>query len=152
MEVTEEQRGYWPTRPPPPEPGPGLGSRLRPLWAWMKNAATFQPWEVRPIPQTSIDVHSRAHECIKLLQVTMIPPMPPHHPARMQHSISNDTMHACMNACKQEVSCQDLAPKSLIFLKKDSWLRKPFICLIRWRIFDWFFLLAIFANCITLAM
>ena len=52
----------------------------------------------------------------------------------------------------QEVSACDLAPKSLLFLDKESWIRKPLIRFIRWKVFDWFMLSCILANCVTLAM
>lgn len=52
----------------------------------------------------------------------------------------------------QVVSSYKLAPKSLLFLKKDNWLRKPLIRLVKWKPFDWFMLTVILANCISLAM
>ena len=52
----------------------------------------------------------------------------------------------------QVVSSYELAPTALLFLRKDNFVRKPLIRLIRWTFFEWFMLTAILANCITLAM
>ena len=53
----------------------------------------------------------------------------------------------------QVVSAQEpLAPTALLVLGIDSSFRRAFIRLVRWRIFDWFMLLTILANCVTLAM
>ncbi len=47
---------------------------------------------------------------------------------------------------------KDLADRALFFLSKENWFRKRMVRFIRWRPFDWFFLAAILANCVTLAM
>ena len=46
----------------------------------------------------------------------------------------------------------DLDPASLGFLPPDNFVRKPLIRLVRWKVFEWFMLTVIVANCITLAM
>ena len=52
----------------------------------------------------------------------------------------------------QVVSSYALAPTALFVLKKDNLVRKPLIRLIRIKVFDWFMLTVILANCVTLAM
>jgi hypothetical protein len=52
----------------------------------------------------------------------------------------------------QIVRSVSLAPKALLFLKIDNFIRKPCIRLVRWTIFDALMLLVILANCVTLAM
>ena len=52
----------------------------------------------------------------------------------------------------QVVSSYELAPRALLVLRKDNFLRKPFIRLVRWKFFDWTMLAVILANCVTLGM
>ncbi len=47
---------------------------------------------------------------------------------------------------------QKLAPKSLFVLDSENFVRKPLVRLIRLPMFDWFMLLTICANSVTLAM
>ena len=70
------------------------------------------------------------------------PPCLVHH-----HTLSGTTV------IMQLVRAQEpLTPTALLVLGIDSSFRKAFIRLVRWRIFDWFMLLTILANCVTLAM
>ena len=94
-----------------------FGNALQQCWLWLRDAATFHPWEVRMALLSMPEASS-------MMQLSSV----------------------------QVVSSYELAPTALLFLKKDNFVRKPLIRLIRWKLFEWFMLTVILANCITLAM
>ena len=91
-----------------------FGNALQQCWLWLRDAATFHPWEVRMALLSMPEASS-------MMQLSSV----------------------------QVVSSYELAPTALLFLKKDNFVRKR---LIRWKLFEWFMLTVILANCITLAM
>ncbi|KAG1655572.1 hypothetical protein FOA52_009074 [Chlamydomonas sp. UWO 241] len=59
---------------------------------------------------------------------------------------------ACTFQPWEAVNSYELTPKALLLLPVDNFVRRPMIRLVRWKVFEGFMLLAILANCVTLAM
>ena len=58
-----------------------------------------------------------------------------------------DSVGDCLQAAREHG-----AQVALLFVPKDSIIRRPLLRLVTWHVFDWVMLLVILANCIFLAM